>query len=233
MKQKNTVTLEDLNAGKVKKEKNIKVGIREFFKNKLAINLIVCVCLCVVITLISIISTVGKLKELDTFPEGNFKAEITNRLETQALTLVAAIVPYLYMPYLGLAAYMYNEIVNFGFVIVKYGYFMGMIRYILPFALNVISISLIVSVGVYLAKIHTAKFILNRKNTMNFTTFKLRVYQMLKKQEKYDELSKKQEKKLNKMEKRIEKIDWKNVCIFVIIALLIQIVSTLIQYVLV
>ncbi|MBR5227232.1 MAG: hypothetical protein IKV94_01155 [Clostridia bacterium] len=233
MKKSNAVTLEELNAGKVKKEKNKEYNLLEFFKNKLAINLIVCICICIVITLISIFSAVGNIKELDTIPDGNLKAEITNRLEMNILTLVAAIVPYLYMPYLGLAAYMYNEVVGLGFVIVKYGWLVGVLRYILPFTLNIISICLIVSVGVYLAKIHTARFIINRKNTMNFTTFRIRVYQMLKKQEKADVLAKKQENKTKKMEKRIEKVDWKNVCIFVIGGLLLQIISTLIQYLLV
>ena len=237
MKQKNTVTIDEISDGKAKNKKSF--NYITFFKKYVFSKLFICVIVSIILTMILTISSVNHVKEIGCTAMYCSEEEITishnfmSRSQVLLLTGVASMVPYFYLPILGFTSYMYSEIISVAHVINVYGYLMGILRYILPFALNVVSISLITSISLYMAKILTVKFRLSRINTMNFTKFRLRIYEMLKKQDKYDALYKKEQAKIKKLEESITKIKWKGVAITIGITVIIQFVAVVLQKVLI
>lgn len=237
MKKKNTVTLEELGTKKVNVDKQF--NLMKFLKKDVLTKFLICVVIAVILVLVFTISSVNHVKtlgckELFCDSEGiTISENFISRLEMLLLTAFAAMVPYFYMPYLGLVAYMYNEIITIAHIINIYGYAIGILKYILPLILNILTIGLVTAVSVYMEKIATHKFILSRHNAMNFTSFRMKIYQMLKKQDKYEKLYEKQQKRIDKIKQNTEKIKWKGVIITFVAAVIIQFLSTVLQNILV
>lgn len=237
MKANNKVTLEELDNKKIKQKE--KINYFDFFKKKILPQFFVCLVITIIITLITTISAVDYIKTLGCNEIYCDSQEITisenfiNRLEVIILTVIAGVVPYFYLPYLGLISYMYNEIITVGHIINVNGYAIGIFKYLLPFTLNIIAISIVTSLAIYLVKQFTIKFIISRSNTMNFTNFRLKVYEMLKKQDKYTKLIEKKNTRLEKMQKKAEKIEWKGLIITLISVIIIQFVAVVLQSILI
>jgi len=237
MKKNNTVTLEELDKSKIKPKNEF--NYLKFFKGKILPKFLVCVVIAIIITLVFTISSVNQVKSLGCTEMYCSSEEITisqnylSRAEMLLLTLVASVVPYFYMPYLGLVLYMYNEVVTLAHVINISGYLFGIVKYLLPLIFNICSIAILTGVAVYLVKIVTDKTRMNRNSSMNFTSFRLKIYEMLKRQDKYDALNKKQQERIKKIQKNTEKIQWKGVAITSGIAFVIQFVGVVLQNILI
>ena len=143
MKKNNTVTLEELDKSKIKPKKEF--NYFKFFKGKILPKFLVCIVVAAIIVLIFTISSVNQVKSLGCTEMYCSSEEITisenfiGRAEMLILTLVASVVPYFYMPYLGLVLYMYNEVVTLAHVINLSGYLFGILKYILPLIFNIAS----------------------------------------------------------------------------------------------
>lgn len=237
MKKNNTVTLEELDQNKVKTNK--KYVYSKFVKNKVMPKVLICIVIALLLVSVFTISAVNSVKKLGCTEiycssEGiTISENFISRLEMLLLTLVASVVPYFYMPVLGLVLYMYNEIITLAHVINVNGYLFGILRYVLPLLFNIISISLVTGTAIYMAKIVTDKRRLNRNSSMNFTSFRLKIYEMLKNKEKYDKLYKAQQERIDKLQKVTEKIEWKGVAITAIVAIGIQFIGVVLQSILV
>lgn len=237
MKKNNTVTLEELDKSKIKPKKEF--NYFKFFKAKILPKILVCIVVAVIIVLIFTISSVNQVKSLGCTEMYCSSEEITisenfiSRAEMLILTLVASVVPYFYMPYLGLVLYMYNEVVTLAHVINLSGYLFGILKYILPLTFNICSITIVTGMAVYIVNIVTNKTRMNRNSSMNFTNFRLKIYGMLKRQDKYDALYNKQQDRIEKLQKNTEKIQWKGVAITAGIAFVIQFVGVVLQNILI
>lgn len=238
MRKKNSITLEEIEENKINEEgtakQKKKVSFMKFWQQDILPFFYVCLVLAVLFTLVGVVTSIDSVKSLgctemycgdtsgliDTF---------VSKLEMLVVTVIAVLVPYFYLPFLGFIGYVYYESIAFTHVINVYGYFGGIMRYLIPAVLNIVVISVITSVCVYLVKILTAKFMYNRKNTMNFTKFRLKVYEMTKKEDKYNELLKKSEEKERKLEQRIRKIEWKYVLSIFAVMVVLQFISVCIE----
>lgn len=237
MKEKNTITLEEIEKNKIDEniEAKKKINFKTFVKKEIASFTLVCLVICVLITLVGVVSTLDSIRKIDGCEEifcGNKSSMLEgflNRLKMLGVTAIAALVPYFYLPFLGLFGYVYYEAISFAHVINIYGYALGVLRYIVPFVLNVFCISVFTSLSIYLAKIYTARFKLNRKNAMSFTKFRLKVYEMMKNEKKFNELQNKDKERTDKIEKGIKKVEWKNVAIIAGVLVVLQFVSVLIE----
>lgn len=237
MKEKNTVTLEEIEKNKIEKnsEPKKKISFKAFVKKEIVPFTLVCLVICVLITLVGVVSTLDNIRKIDGCEEifcGNKSSileSFLNRLKMLGVTVIASLVPYFYLSFLGLFGYMYYEAISFAHVINAYGYALGILRYIVPFVLNVFCISVFTSLSIYLAKIYTARFKLNRKNSMNFTKFRLKLYEMMKNEKKFNELQNKDKERTDKIEKGIKKVEWKNVAIIAGVLVVLQFVSVLIE----
>ena len=142
MKEKNTVTLDEI--GGAKERKQIKFNYLKFLKKHLLTKIVICVIVSIVLTIIFTIPSVNGIKELGCTEIYCSKEEITisqnfmSRAQTLLLTGVASMVPYFYLPALGLISYMNTEIISVAHVINVYGYLMGIVRYILPFKTHIL-----------------------------------------------------------------------------------------------
>lgn len=237
MMKKNTVTLKEIEENKIedKSDVNKKNSLMNFTKKNILPFTYVCIVVCLLITLVGIVSALDYIKNLEGCEEifcgskSSMLNSFLNRLEMMGITAIASLVPYFYLPVLGLLGYMYYEVISFAHIINAYGYILGIIRYIIPFALNVINISVFTSVSIYLARAFTTKFRLNRNNSMNFNKFKLKVYEMTKNEKKFNELQRKEQEKMDEIEKNTKKIEWKNVAIIFAILVVIQFISVCIE----
>lgn len=238
MKKKNTITLEEIEENKINEEggakQKKKVSFMKFWQQDVLPFFYVCLVLAILFILVGTVSSIDSVKSLGCTEMycGDGAGLIDNfvsKLEMLVVTVVAVLVPYFYLPFLGFIGYIYYEGIAFAHAMNVYGYFGGIMRYFLPAVLNIIVISVVTSVCVYLVKILTAKFRYNRKNAMNFTKFRLKVYEMTKKEDKYNELLKKSEEKDRKLEGKNRKVEWKYVlCIFAVMAVL-QFISVCIE----
>lgn len=238
MKKKNSVTLEEIEENKLHQEganKNKKkVSFMKFWQKEVLPLTYVCLVLCVLFTLVVAVSSIDYIKSLGCTEvycgEGTgLISGFVNKLEMLCVTVIAVLVPYFYLPFLGFVGYVYYEGVAFAHAMVAYGYASGVIRYILPFILNAVVISVVTSLSIYLVKILTAKFMYNRKNAMNFTKFRLKVYEMTKNEDKYNELLKKSEEKARKLEAKVRPIEWKYVLIILGVSAALQFISVCIE----
>lgn len=238
MKKKNSVTLEEIEENRIHKEgeskKKKKVSFMKFWQHDVLPFFYVCLVLSVLFILVGVVTSIDYIKSLGCSEMycGNGAGLIgtfVSKIEMLAVTVVAVLVPYFYLPFLGFVGYIYYEGIAFAHVINTYGYFGGIMRYLLPAILNIIVISTVTSVCIYLVKILTAKFVYNRKNAMNFTKFRLRVYEMTKKEDKYNQLLKKSEEKARKLEAKVRPIEWKYVLIILGVSAALQFISVCIE----
>lgn len=145
------------------------------------------------------------------------------------LTLFMSILAIAYLPYIGLIGYSCAEALTISQAISILGF--GAIKYIVPLVINVVVISVITSVSLYISKISWYKGKIRRKNNMNFTNFRLQFYNMIKDQKKYDKLNQKYNSKNEQYEKKIEKIDWKKLWPICAWMLALQVISAVIEYI--
>ena len=151
MKEKNTITLEEIEKNKIDEniEAKKKIDFKTFVKKEIVPSTLVCLVICVLITLVGVVSTLDSIRKIDGCEEifcGNKSSMLEgflNRLKMLGVTAIAALVPYFYLPFLGLFGYVYYEAISFAHVINIYGYALGVLKYIVPFVLNIFCISFI------------------------------------------------------------------------------------------
>lgn len=147
-------------------------------------------------------------------------------------TLVAGIVPYIYVGVLGFLGYLLSEVADIAFLIKGYGYFGGIAAGVVPFIINILIISIVTSLAIYICKTVTVSYKISSINNMNFTNFKIRLYEVLNKQDKVDALIKKKDEKIQKLQSRKEKLKYLQILNVSIVVVILQMVSVLIQHLL-
>jgi len=236
LKEKNTATPSGQGGKKTKTKR--KFNYTQFIKKNVLPKFLICLLVACIFIILFTATTVNAVKELGCDEMYCGSEEITiienfiNRAQALLITGVASMVPYFYIPAICLIANAFNEVITIANVINAYGYFIGILRYIIPLLLNIFSISLVTAVSLYMAQIVTNKFKLSRTDSMNYTNFRLKLYDMLKKQDKYNALYKKQQEKIKKLQLNIEKIQWKGVLITAGITVAVQFVSVVLQKIL-
>lgn len=207
-----------------------------FFNKELKKKTIIFICIFIIFSLV-IISPVMKLviqqkcTNLCIDENITYKLIAKDKVLLTLITLIAGVVPYLYIPVISGIGYMYQIIVEFSHILVQNGYFIGTIELLIPYVLNVISISIITSLGIYLCKINTHKYILVQQRNMNWNTFKLELYKITGKKEKQDLVEKKIKEKEEKRASIDRKIDYKQVLNASVLCLILQLISSLIEYI--
>lgn len=149
------------------------------------------------------------------------------------ITAISGVVPYMYIPVLACLGYMYQVVIEMAYIILDKGYFLGSILSLIPYVINVISISLVGAIGIYLCKINTNKFRSGQQRNMNWNIFVLNIYQITGNKEKEKKIQKKIEEKEKKLESREVKIDYKQVLNVCIICIILQLVSSFIEYIII
>lgn len=158
-----------------------------------------------------------------------FISELWSKIQILFVTTLAGIVPYIYAPVVGFIGTLWSEAVNMAYVIKGYGYGLGIIMQILPLLLNILTISITTALGIYICNSITVGYKVSNLNNMNLMNFRIKVYEMLQKEEKANELKAKKEKKIKKLTDKKEKVKWLQVLNTFALVCVIQFVSVLIQ----
>lgn len=156
----------------------------------------------------------------------------SSNIQVIGVAIIAGIVPYIYAPILGFVGILFNEVSRVAYLIKGYGYFGGIGLGIVPLILNIVIICIAVSLGMYICRTVTVGYKISNLNNMNFTNFRIRLYDVLKKQDKVEYLTKKKEKKINKLEKGKEKLNYLQILNMFILVCIVQFISSLIQSIL-
>ena len=147
-------------------------------------------------------------------------SEYGSKISVLAITAFAGIVPYMYAPIIGFFGSVINEVTTLAYAIKGYGYLGGILAGIIPMILNII-----------ICKSITVGYRISSTKNMNFMNFRIRLYEALGKQNKVEELTKKRDEKIDKLESKKEKINYLQILNVAIVVCIIQFVSTLIQHI--
>lgn len=154
-----------------------------------------------------------------------------SKLQVLAVTGVAGIVPYIFAPVVGFLGYVLSELTTFIYAVKMHGYFLGIILGIIPLLLNLLSISIVTALGIYLCKTVTIGYKMSNIKNMNWLNFRIRLYETLQKQDKVEKLKKQKESKIDKLEAKKEKINYLQILNIAIVVFVLQFISVLIQHI--
>ena len=155
-----------------------------------------------------------------------------SKLQVVLVTVVAGLVPYIYAPVVGFLGQTLVEVNELAYVIKDTGYFVGLIKAIVPMILNYITISLATALGMYICRAVTVGYKISNIKNMNITNFRIKVYEILQKEDKVKELTEKRDKKIKKLEDSKNKVNYLQVLNTTLLICIIQFVSALIQAIL-
>lgn len=156
-----------------------------------------------------------------------------SKLQILLVTLVAGIVPYTYISVVGFIGYAANQVSNFAFLIKEYGYLAGIGAGIIPLILNIITICITTALAIYICRTVTVGYKMSNVKNMNFTNFRIKLYEVLKMEDKVKALNKKKEDKLNKLQEKKEKLNYIQILNTSIVVCVLQFVSVIIQHILI
>lgn len=219
------------NSKKKKPIINLKDTVKFFNENLKKKTVIVFI----ILTLISVIFIVPIINELKVTLGETITLELSlwnfikDKILLLLMALVAGIVPYMYIAVLGGIGYTYQALIEYAYIIIDKGFFLGTIILIVPFILNLICISVISALGIYICKVNTNKFIISQQRNMNFTRFRLEFAKATQNTEKEKQIQKKIDEKAEKLKNKDTKIKYKEILTIFGIVCILQLISSLIE----
>lgn len=216
---------------KVKPIINLKDTVN-FFNEKLKKKTLV---LFVIFTLISVVFFIPIVQGVKEITDSNAEINILlwNFIKDKVLmilvTVLAGLVPHMYIAVLGGIGYVYQALIEYAYIVIDKGYFLGIVVILIPFVLNLVCISIASALGMYLCKINTNKFVLGQQRNMNFTRFRLELAKATQNAEKEKKIQKKIDEKEAKLQSRETKIKYKEVFTIFGIICILQLISSLIE----
>lgn len=155
-----------------------------------------------------------------------------SKIQVLLVTGVAGIVPYMFAPVVGFIGYILSEVGTFAYVIKGYGYGVGLLIEIVPIIINILTISIVTALGIYICRLVTVSYRMSNVKNMNLLNFRIRLYETLQKEAKVKELTAKKEKKLEKLESQKQKINYLQILNLTVVVCVLQFISVLIQQIL-
>ena len=156
-----------------------------------------------------------------------------NKLQVIIVILFSGIAPYLYAPIVGFIGSVLSEASMLAYIIKVDGYFVGICKDIIPLIINIVNISIITSVGIYICRAVTNKEKLSKINNMNFINFRIKLYGMICNEKKIKELTKVKAEKSKKLESNKEKLNYLQILNTTIFVCVLQFISVMIQQIII
>lgn len=155
---------------------------------------------------------------------------IKSKLSILGLTAIAGIVPYFYVPVFGLLGYTFTTGMEIGIKLIEYNEGeMLSIFFLLSTILDIICISLVTSVAIYWANMSTKRYLYSSTKNYSFLNLKLQIHDVLKKEDKIEQIKEEIEKRNQKQEKNNVKIKYLEILGILGIAVIIQMLSVFIS----
>ena len=221
-----------------KKDSNIKKYIKDFFvfaDNHLIKKIGLFIVLAILIVAISLGFVVSAVKDAEcvgTCRDGvKLFQEYGSRMSVILFIGIAGVVPYMYVSIIGFAGMVISEATTLAYAIKGYGYVGGILAGIVPLLLNTITVSIVTALGIYICKVVTVGYKISNIKNMNAMNFRIRLNEVLARQKKVEELTKKKEEKLGRLEAKREKLAYLQILNTAIVVSIIQFVSVVIQHI--
>lgn len=229
--EKEVKTKKNVENKKVKPIINLKDTVK-FFNENLKKKAVVLFIIFITLSVIFLIPLVNELKQV---PELNNELNISlfnfikDKILMLLMTVIAGVVPYMYIAIIGGIGYIYQALIEYAYIILNKGYFLGLIIVLIPIILNSICTSIATALGMYLCKINTNKFILGQQRNMNFTRFRLELAKATQNKEKEKKIQKRIDEKEKELQSKEIKIKYKEILTIFGIVCIIQLISSLIE----
>ena len=187
------------------------------------------ICLVISIILCALsLSTITKavIAGESTYTKVGFITEYWNRFQILCIIPLAGLVPYIYAPAVGVITGAFNEVSSLALLIKEFGYIKGILIGIVPSVLDLLAISIVAALGIYICKKITVGYKITNVKNMNLTNFKIRLYEVLGKEKEKKELEEKKQAKIEKLQKMKEKINYLQILNTMLLAIVIQLIAT-------
>lgn len=152
-----------------------------------------------------------------------------SRIYILAMTFVAGIVPYFFIPVLGFILYLYNISYEFLVKILEVGGLKFSFLSLIPIFLDLISISIVTSIGIYFSVMSSKRFKYSSTKNYTFLNLKHQVCEMLGKEELLKKTKKQIEIRDEKQQKNNVKIKYLEMLALFGVVVLIQTISIFIE----
>jgi len=159
-------------------------------------------------------------------------SEYGSKLQVLLVTAFAGIVPYIYAPVVGFIGYTLSEVTSFSYIIKGYGYAAGIGLGIIPLLLNLVIICIVTALGIYICRTVTVGYKISSVKNMNFTNFRIKLYEVLQNEKKVKEYTEKRDKKLERLQDKKEKINYLQILNVAVVVCIMQFISVAIQEIL-
>ena len=169
------------------------------------------------------------ITELNIAKKISLFSDVKERVILLLLILLAGWVPYLYIPLIAWTGYIYMLAGDIAIAMSTGGLVSTVFLNSLPILIDILTVSVITSVGLYMCSYTTKKHKYNQRTTFSFDDFKIQLYKMTKKQEKYEEAVKQKQEKIDKMQENNVKIDYMNILRIAPIIMLVNIIAYIMQ----
>lgn len=156
-------------------------------------------------------------------------SEYGSKMQVLLVTAFAGIVPYIFAPVVGFIGYVLSEVSSFAYIIKGYGYAAGIAMGIVPMIINLLIICIVAALGIYICRTVTVGYKISSVKNMNFTNFRIKLYEVLQNEKKVKEFTEKRDKKLAKLQDKKEKINYLQILNVAIIVSILQFISVLVQ----
>ena len=184
--------------------------------------------LCVISVFIS--SSFSLSLELETIEKTSLVNDLKERAFIMLLILLAGWVPYFYIPAIAFCAYVFMLAGDVVFAMESKGMIVTLLLNILPVLIDVLTVSIITAIGIYMSSYTTKKYRYTQRTSFSFLDVKIQLYQMTKKQDKYEEAVAKKQERIDKMKENDVKIDYGKIVRIVPAVAVINLITCIIEH---
>ena len=168
--------------------------------------------------------------ELDKVEKISFIETIKERIIILLLILLAGWVPYFYIPAIAFGAYVLMLAGDVALAMETKSVILTILFNILPVVIDVITVGVITAIGIYMCTCTTRKYRYTQRSSFSLLDVKIQLYQMTKKQDKYEQAMAKKQQRIEKVEKNNVKIDYASILKIAPVVILVNILVCAIEY---
>lgn len=221
----------EVNKNEKRNKKELGIFLKTHVIPKTKILFIIGVIIAILTAVLFSVFDVSLVNENETIEKAGILSVLKDRVLKLILILVAGWVPYCYIPAIVYVAYVFilsgdlifNMQINNGLI--------TLLINVIPSLIDIFIASIITAVGLYISNYSTRKYKYNQKRSFSFQDVKIQLYQMTKKQDKYEEEVAKKGKKLEGLEKNNVNIDYKMIFKIAPILIGINLLICVLQYI--
>ena len=217
------------NKTKIDSKKSVGTFLKEHVIKKTKVLTIIGLALAIVMITLFVLSDVKMVDENTTFPKTSILSLLKERGIILLLILLAGWVPYFYIPAIAYVVYIFMLSGDLLFNMELNGPVRTLVTNIIPVGIDIFTTSIIAAIGIYMASCTTRKYRYSQRASFSFLDVKIQLYQMFKKQDKYEKAVAIKEKRIEDMQKNDVKIDYKSIFKVAPIVIVVNLIVALIQ----